>query len=143
MRRRIRAVILAAVIGLLAVLLPAAQVAAGPVAPNETDPIGVSDPGSVPPAVDGPAAQDHRDEMAEAARTGKPVELVELRTEGSDTYATGDGHLQTRSYSTPLNFKSSDGAWQPIDTTLVATDSGWAPSSTVRPAPRASSAATL
>ena len=63
--------------------------------------------------------------MAEAARTGQLVELPELRTEGSDTYATGDGHLQTKAYSTPLNFKAADGSWQPIDSTLVPVEGGW------------------
>ncbi|MEU9424817.1 hypothetical protein AB0D87_18615 [Streptomyces sp. NPDC048342] len=56
--------------------------------------------------------------LAEAARTGKPVEIVSLRGESSEVYATPEGHLEAREHLRPVRTRV-DGAWRDIDTTLT------------------------
>ncbi|MCA1842332.1 MAG: DNRLRE domain-containing protein, partial [Actinobacteria bacterium] len=47
-------------------------------------------------------------------------EVVERRTERSRTSVTPDGHFETAFYGVPVNYRDAQGAWQPIDNTLVA-----------------------
>ncbi|MFI1886660.1 LamG-like jellyroll fold domain-containing protein [Streptomyces jumonjinensis] len=56
--------------------------------------------------------------VALAKRTGGPVEIVSLRTERSDVFATPDGALEAREYLRPVRARV-DGVWKPVDTALV------------------------
>ncbi|MEV6168304.1 LamG-like jellyroll fold domain-containing protein [Streptomyces sp. NPDC051954] len=56
--------------------------------------------------------------LAEAARTGKPVEVISLRGESSEVFATPEGHLEAREYLRPVRTRV-DGEWRDIDTTLT------------------------
>ncbi|MFJ5137587.1 DNRLRE domain-containing protein [Streptomyces sp. NPDC088707] len=67
--------------------------------------------------------------MNRAVRTGKPVEITELRTPSSSTFARPDRLLERRQYVSPIRAKV-DGSWKPIDTTLRRTDAGWEPAAT-------------
>ncbi|WP_416985061.1 type II toxin-antitoxin system HicB family antitoxin [Streptomyces sp. T028] len=66
---------------------------------------------------DGAAGEDAK-VLAEAARTGKPVEIVSLRGESSEVYATPEGHLEAREHLRPVRTRL-DGEWRDIDTTLT------------------------
>lgn len=67
------------------------------------------------------------DALAEAKRSGKPVEVGSLRGEHSDVYATPDGALEAREYLRPVRARVA-GEWKPIDTELTKESDG-----TVRP----------
>jgi len=55
-----------------------------------------------------------------AASSDQPVgEVVEMRTQSSDTYRNEDGSFQTVVSSVPVNFKDLDESWQPIASALV------------------------
>jgi RHS repeat-associated protein len=69
---------------------------------------------STPPAV--PSAHDLA--LAEAARTGKRVEIVEERTETATVYANPDGTYTARLAAAPVRARTGDG-WAPVDTRLV------------------------
>ncbi|MEV5527266.1 LamG-like jellyroll fold domain-containing protein [Streptomyces prunicolor] len=56
--------------------------------------------------------------LAEAARTGKLVEISSLRGEGSEVYATPEGNLEAREHLRPVRTRV-DGKWQDIDTSLT------------------------
>ncbi|MGW5779835.1 FG-GAP-like repeat-containing protein [Streptomyces sp. NPDC003863] len=64
-----------------------------------------------------------------ARRTGKPVEVTELRTIRSTTWARPDGLMTKKLYASPIWAKVGQG-WKAIDTTLHRTDKGWAPAAT-------------
>jgi RHS repeat-associated protein len=70
---------------------------------------------SVRPAVSIPASPTVKTELASA------------RTQYSRTYANPGGKYTLQSGTNRLNYKDANGAWQPIDTTLVAAPaaSGW------------------
>ncbi|MFJ8112136.1 LamG-like jellyroll fold domain-containing protein [Streptomyces sp. NPDC096132] len=68
-------------------------------------------------------------------------EVASERAERERTYLNPDGTYTTRFYTEPVNFRTEDGRWKPIDTTLVPQDSsgpstmsageeGWETSST-------------
>nr|WP_224058935.1 LamG-like jellyroll fold domain-containing protein [Streptomyces kanamyceticus] len=61
--------------------------------------------------------------LAEAKRTGDPVEVTSLRSESSDTYATADGNLEAREYLRPVRTRVGD-QWKPVDTDLVKSADG-------------------
>ncbi|MGW7276640.1 LamG-like jellyroll fold domain-containing protein [Streptomyces sp. NPDC054864] len=61
--------------------------------------------------------------LAEAKRTGKPVEVTSLRSASSDVYATADGNLEAREYLRPVRARVGD-AWKPVDTDLVKSAEG-------------------
>ncbi|MEW1719735.1 LamG-like jellyroll fold domain-containing protein [Streptomyces sp. NPDC093109] len=63
------------------------------------------------------------DALAEAKRTGKPVEISSLRGEHSDVYAQPDGSLEAREYLRPVRARV-DGEWKPIDTDLAKAADG-------------------
>ncbi|MEH0549994.1 LamG-like jellyroll fold domain-containing protein [Streptomyces sp. B21-101] len=50
-------------------------------------------------------------------------EVAAGRAEREKTYLNADGTYTTRFFTDPVNFRRGDGAWQPIDTTLVPRDS--------------------
>ncbi|MGE6738058.1 DNRLRE domain-containing protein, partial [Streptomyces sp. NPDC059900] len=65
--------------------------------------------------------------LAQAKRTGKPVEVLSLRSASSDVFATADGNLEAREHLRPVRARVGDG-WKPIDTDLVkSADGGVAP----------------
>lgn len=51
-------------------------------------------------------------------------ELTERRTEYASTYLLSNGQLRTVFSQAPVNYKDADGAWQPVDTALVANPDG-------------------
>ncbi|NEB02592.1 LamG-like jellyroll fold domain-containing protein [Streptomyces sp. SID13726] len=56
--------------------------------------------------------------LAEAERTGKPVEITSLRGESSEVFATPEGTLEAREHLRPVRTRV-DGEWRDIDTSLV------------------------
>ena len=64
-----------------------------------------------------------------ARRTNKPVEVTELRTVRSTTWARPDGLMTKKLYSSPVWAKVGQ-EWKAIDTTLKRTGKGWAPAAT-------------
>ena len=60
---------------------------------------------------------------AEAQRTGRPVEIPELRTETTRVYANPSGTLTVEAYARPVRVER-DGAWAPIDPTLTRQPDG-------------------
>ncbi|MFJ4873260.1 FG-GAP-like repeat-containing protein [Streptomyces sp. NPDC088757] len=64
-----------------------------------------------------------------ARRTGKQVEVTELRTIRSTTWARPDGLMTKRLYASPIWAKVGQ-EWKAIDTTLRRTDKGWSPAAT-------------
>ncbi|MEV0317700.1 LamG-like jellyroll fold domain-containing protein [Streptomyces sp. NPDC050658] len=65
--------------------------------------------------------------LAEAKRTGKPVEVTSLRGASSDVYATADGNLEAREYLRPVRARVGD-EWKAVDTDLAkAADGSVAP----------------
>ncbi|MGY4983580.1 LamG domain-containing protein, partial [Streptomyces sp. 900105755] len=69
-------------------------------------------------AAAGDGTGEDAEALAQAARTGKPVEIVSLRGESSEVYATPEGHLEAREHLRPVRTRV-DGAWRDIDTTLI------------------------
>ncbi|MER6270534.1 LamG-like jellyroll fold domain-containing protein [Streptomyces sp900105755] len=68
-------------------------------------------------------AATEEEALAAARRSGQNVEVVSLRGESSDTYATPDGHLEAREYLRPVRTRI-DGTWRPVDTALAKADDG-------------------
>ncbi|MFJ9519774.1 LamG domain-containing protein [Kitasatospora sp. NPDC101801] len=87
---------------------PTPAVAAGPTAP-----VTAADDGGAP----------ERAAVAEAKRTGKPVEVGAKRTESSDTTAQPDGRLVTTTYVQPRRVRRN-GTWLDIDPTLRTLPNG-------------------
>ncbi|MFD4034319.1 LamG-like jellyroll fold domain-containing protein [Streptomyces sp. NPDC058637] len=88
-------------------------------------------PASAPRAVTAesePADGEANVEAARAAaeRTGQPVEVLSLRAESSDVFATSDGNLEAREYLRPVRARV-DGRWKPVDTELTAESGSVAP----------------
>ncbi len=52
-------------------------------------------------------------------------ELPEGRDERVRRYANADGTQTTEFSATPLNFRTADGTWVPVDATLVPDEAGW------------------
>lgn len=67
--------------------------------------------------------------VAQAARSGKSVEVTAARTGISTTWARPDGLMAKRLYSSPVRAKVG-GEWKDIDTALRRTDQGWEPRAT-------------
>ncbi len=65
----------------------------------------------------------------------KPLrELPELRSEDSNTYLLSNGAHALKIYDHPVNFRSGDGAWQPIEDQLVQqADGSWSPQASPTP----------
>ncbi|MDT0345873.1 LamG-like jellyroll fold domain-containing protein [Streptomyces litchfieldiae] len=61
--------------------------------------------------------------LTEAARTGESVEVLSLRGESRDVFATPDGSFEAREYLRPVRARV-DGEWQDVDTGLAAREDG-------------------
>ncbi|MFJ7078206.1 DNRLRE domain-containing protein [Streptomyces sp. NPDC098781] len=66
---------------------------------------------------------------AQAAKTGKSVEVTALRTARSTTWARPDGLMAKKLYSSPVRAKVG-GEWRDIDYDLRRTKAGWEPRAT-------------
>ncbi|GHH86356.1 DNRLRE domain-containing protein [Streptomyces capitiformicae] len=64
-----------------------------------------------------------------AAKTGKSVEVTELRTAHSTTWARPGGTMAKKLYASPIRAKVG-GEWKDIDYDLHRTDDGWVPGAT-------------
>ncbi|MFE4516879.1 LamG-like jellyroll fold domain-containing protein [Kitasatospora sp. NPDC056783] len=73
--------------------------------------------GTPPPGTSGSSDVPETLAVQEAARTGKPVEVLEKRGEASDTVAQPDGRLKTTTYVQPKRVRKN-GAWVDLDPTL-------------------------
>ncbi|WP_369224235.1 LamG-like jellyroll fold domain-containing protein [Streptomyces sp. R39] len=111
-RRRLRTV----GVVLSAALVLAASASNGAMAVADENAVTSADGAAKAAAGDG-TGEDAK-ALAEAARTGKPVEIVSLRGESSEVYATPEGHLEAREHLRPVRTRV-DGAWRDIDTTLT------------------------
>ncbi|WP_225836172.1 DNRLRE domain-containing protein [Streptomyces sp. NK08204] len=67
--------------------------------------------------------------LAQAARTGRNVEVTAARTAHSTTWARPDGLMMKRLYSSPIRAKVG-GEWKRINPTLHRTKAGWEPAAT-------------
>ncbi len=74
-----------------------------------------------PAAEDGVASEDEA--LAEAARTGEPVEVLSLRGESRDVVATPEGNLRAREYLRPVRARV-EGRWREVDTSLAVAGDG-------------------
>ncbi|WP_328323587.1 RICIN domain-containing protein [Kribbella sp. NBC_00382] len=84
-------------------------------------------------AVVDPAAAADVGPAAEARRTGRPVELVDERSETADLFVQPDGNHTLTQYAEPVRARKGTG-WAPIDTTLaVGSDGLVRPGATVTP----------
>ncbi|MGW5098782.1 LamG-like jellyroll fold domain-containing protein [Streptomyces nodosus] len=63
------------------------------------------------------------DALAEAKRTGKPVEVSAQRGESREVFATPEGNLEAREYLRPI-WARGQGGWKRVDTELVTTGGG-------------------
>ncbi|WP_324784242.1 DNRLRE domain-containing protein [Streptomyces sp. H51] len=84
---------------------------------------GADGPGRHPKTVTESAA------LAQAARTGRNVEVTTARTARSTTWARPDGLMEKRLYSSPVRAKAG-GEWKKIDPGLHRTSTGWEPKAT-------------
>ncbi|GFH78513.1 hypothetical protein Sgou_31830 [Streptomyces gougerotii] len=77
-------------------------------------------------AASGAAPVTEEEARARAKASGEPVEVVALRSESSEVYATPDGDLEAREYLRPV-WTRLNGGWEAVDTGLRTTDGGVAP----------------
>ncbi|MFI9628751.1 LamG-like jellyroll fold domain-containing protein [Streptomyces sp. NPDC052042] len=61
--------------------------------------------------------------QAAAKHTDQPVEVLSLRGESRDVFATPDGNLEAREYLRPVRARVQ-GEWKPIDTDLAPSEGG-------------------
>ncbi|WP_199563662.1 MULTISPECIES: hypothetical protein [unclassified Streptomyces] len=61
--------------------------------------------------------------LAQAKKSGKPVEVLAQRGEAREVFATADGNLETREYLRPVWTRSGEG-WEHVDTTLARQGDG-------------------
>jgi hypothetical protein len=69
------------------------------------------------------AAPTEDEAIAQAKRTGKSVEILSLRGESSEVFATADGRLEAREHLRPVRARVN-GVWKAIDTDLAKTVDG-------------------
>lgn len=67
--------------------------------------------------------------LAQAARTGKSIEVTAARTSHSSTWARPDGLMTKQLFSSPVRAKVG-GEWKKIDPSLHRTKQGWEPKAT-------------
>ncbi|MFD8718293.1 hypothetical protein ACFV2H_09785 [Streptomyces sp. NPDC059629] len=72
---------------------------------------------------DASTAATEEEALAAARRSGKNVEVLSLRGESSDTFATPGGHLEAREYLRPVRTRI-DGTRRPVDTALAKAGDG-------------------
>ncbi|MFJ1644918.1 LamG-like jellyroll fold domain-containing protein [Streptomyces sp. NPDC088258] len=120
-RRRVRR---SAVSGLVCGLVSALAVG---LVPGTALPAVAQQPVREPKAAQAPEGDTDQattaDALAEAKRTGKPVEVGSLRGEHSDVYAQPDGSLEAREYLRSVRARV-DGEWRPVDTDLAKAADG-------------------
>ncbi|WP_217128156.1 LamG-like jellyroll fold domain-containing protein [Streptomyces sp. AC558_RSS880] len=68
-------------------------------------------------------AATEEEALAQAARLGRNVEVLSLRGESSDVYATPEGTLEAREYLRPVRTRV-DGEWKAVDTGLAPVAEG-------------------
>jgi RHS repeat-associated protein len=73
------------------------------------------------PSTPAAAPSVHDLALAEAARKGKRVEIIEERTETSTVFANPDGTYTAQLAAAPVRARAGD-SWAPVDTSLVAED---------------------
>ncbi|MFE7134433.1 LamG-like jellyroll fold domain-containing protein [Streptomyces sp. NPDC057638] len=106
------------------VLAPVTTAQAATGKPSEERKPAATAPGTKAAAPDGTAAAETEDEaIAQARRTGKPVEILSKRAESGDVFATPDGKLEAREYLRPVRTRV-DGVWRKVDTRLAPTKKG-------------------
>ncbi|WP_331724215.1 LamG domain-containing protein (plasmid) [Streptomyces longwoodensis] len=86
-------------------------------AAKDTEPASAAESGGTGQTAGGAGAGEDTKALAEAARTGKLVEIASMRGESSEVYATPEGHLEAREHLRPVRTRV-DGVWRDIDTTL-------------------------
>ncbi|MFF4484809.1 hypothetical protein ACFY1A_48835, partial [Streptomyces sp. NPDC001520] len=69
------------------------------------------------------AAVSEAEALAKAKRSDSKVEVVSLRGETRDVFATPDGYLEANEYLRPVRTRAG-GEWKPIDTDLARTSDG-------------------
>ncbi|WP_443062774.1 LamG-like jellyroll fold domain-containing protein [Streptomyces sp. NBC_00390] len=74
-------------------------------------------------APDGDKVLTEAEALAEAKRTGTAVEVMGLRGESREVFATPEGELEAREYLRPVWTRGA-GAWKRVDTSLAVTDRG-------------------
>jgi hypothetical protein len=78
--------------------------------------------GEDPAPVPGEAASE-TEALAEAERTGEPVEVLSLRGETSEVFATAEGTFEAVEYLRPVRTRIN-GRWEDVDTGLVPRGDG-------------------
>ncbi|MFF2542646.1 LamG-like jellyroll fold domain-containing protein [Kitasatospora sp. NPDC058063] len=103
--------------------LLAAALAAVALTATAVVPAAAATGGTPPPGMTG--SQDTAESLAvkDAARSGKPVEVLAKRSETSDTVAQPDGKLKTTTYVQPKRVRKN-GAWVDLDPTLQTLPGG-------------------
>ncbi len=96
---------------------------AAPLPVAQSVPVAVSESGESAPDQSAPGF-DATAESELAQETDVPVEVTELRTETSSTFATPQGQLRTEVSLLPVNFTDAAGRWQPVDDRLVPAEGG-------------------
>ncbi|MGW6540522.1 DNRLRE domain-containing protein [Streptomyces sp. NPDC055051] len=125
-RRRVSAVVVAAALAAGGITYAGFQ--AGPADKQSAAPAdGRTGSGKDKPPTVGKSAAS-----ALARKSGKPVEVTEMRTARSTTWARPDGLMTKKLYASPVWAKVG-GEWKKIDTTLQRTDDGWRPAATNNP----------
>jgi hypothetical protein len=66
---------------------------------------------------------DEATALAKAKKSGEPVEVLALRGETTEVFATPDGDFEAREYLRPT-WTREDGAWQRVDTELAPAQGG-------------------
>ncbi|MFM9578129.1 LamG-like jellyroll fold domain-containing protein [Streptomyces caniscabiei] len=69
------------------------------------------------------AGHSEAEALAKAKKAGEPVEVMSLRGESSEVFATPEGDLEAREYLRPVWARTS-GGWTRIDTDLATTEDG-------------------
>ncbi|WP_367130374.1 LamG-like jellyroll fold domain-containing protein [Saccharothrix sp. HUAS TT1] len=112
--------VLAVAFGLIApvgaVAAPAVPPAGGPVAIEQT-PTDPADRERVAGVESAPLGRSYTDAIAEAVRTGEPVEVADVTTETTRAMAQPDGTIEHTTHARAVRTRKS-GSWQEIDTTL-------------------------
>ncbi|MEU6439333.1 LamG domain-containing protein, partial [Streptomyces sp. NPDC047046] len=76
------------------------------------------------------AASETDRALAQAKASGKAVEVVSLRAESRDVFATPEGHLEAREYLRPVRTRQG-GKWVDVDTDLAVSSAGVRPRAAV------------
>jgi RHS repeat-associated protein len=91
--------------------------------------VAVAEPASVSAAEPVPVTEvnDAAAAMVAAQAQGSKVEVLDERTESSQTFANADGSFTLESSTVPERVQRADGSWVGIDTTLVQDGGSWTP----------------